>query len=250
MSAQDGTVIPATKPAMSSSSSRLLRELFYQVALPLIFAAIILFFFPHRARFEFSSDEGVNLMKSMLMSKGYHLYGEIWSDQPPLFSYVLMNVVRMTGNNIAPARLLVLVFSCALLWAAIQFLRLSWGDGPALIGAILFFFLPRYLFLSFAVMIGLPAISLAMVSLLFLAYWHYRRKWVWLVLSAIFLALSVLIKLFTGLLAPIFVAGLLLHEFQAREGKTLAADVYSGGAVGEHFWPAGGRPGFMASGLG
>jgi 4-amino-4-deoxy-L-arabinose transferase-like glycosyltransferase len=220
LSSQGDILIPAAKPATPRPSSRLWKELFFQVALPLMFAAIILFFFPHRARFEFSSDEGINLMKSMLMSKGYHLYGEIWSDQPPLFSYLLMNVVRITGNSVAPARMLVLVFSCALLWAAIQFLRLSWGDGPALVGAILFFFLPRYLFLSFAVMIGLPAISLAMLSLLFLAYWHDQRKWFWLVLSAVFLALSVLIKLFTGLLAPIFVAGLLLHELQARKGKS------------------------------
>src|SRR4030067_2521058 len=69
-------------------------------------------------------------------------------------------------------------------------------------------------------MIGLPAISLAMLSLLFQAYWHYKRKWVWLVLSAILLALSVLTKLFTGILAPLFLAGLLMHEVHGSRDKT------------------------------
>ena len=208
------------KPTMRASASKFLEELFYQLVLPLTFALIVLFFFPSRANFQFSFDEGVNLMKSMLMGKGYHLYAEIWSDQPPLFSYILTKVIDLTGNSVAPGRLLVLVFSCLLLWAAIQFMRLSWGNSTALIGAILIFFLPRYLILSYSVMIGLPAISLAMLSLLFQAYWHYKRKWVWLVLSAILLALSVLTKLFTGILAPLFLAGLLMHEVHGSRDKT------------------------------
>ena len=89
---------------------------------------IVFFFFPYRAQFEFSSDEGVNLMKSMLMDNGYKLYGQIWSDQPPLFSYLLAGVMRITGYNVAPARTLVLIFACLLLWAAIQFMRLILGE--------------------------------------------------------------------------------------------------------------------------
>jgi len=217
---EESTILTAVKPAGPTPAAKILEEIFFQLALPLIFAVIALFFFPFRARFEFSSDEGVNLMKSMLMSKGYQLYGEIWSDQPPLFNHLLTQVIDLTGYNVAPGRILVLVFSCVLIWAAIQFLRLSWGNGSALIGAVLLFFLPRYFFLSYAVMIGLPAISLAMLSLLFIAYWHDQQKWIWLALSAIFLALSVLTKLFTGLLAPIFLTGLLLHALQGKSNKT------------------------------
>ncbi len=202
--------IPSTdKP----SPARWRVELFFHLILPLILVVIVIFFFPYRAQFEFSSDEGVNLMKSMLMDNGYRLYGQIWSDQPPVFSYLLAGVMRIAGYNVAPARALVLLFACLLLWAAIQFMRLTWGNGAAVVTALLIFFLPRFFFLSFAVMIGMPAIALAMLSMLFLAYWHRQRKWVWLALSAVVLALSVLTKLFTGLLAPIFLIGLVADEY-------------------------------------
>ncbi len=211
-------IMPTAKPLQS----RWLVELFFHLILPLTLVVIVLFFFPYRAQFEFSSDEGVNLMKSMLMDNGYHLYGQIWSDQPPLFSYLLAGVMRIAGYNVAPARALVLIFTCLLLWAAIQFMRLAWGNGVALTSAILLFLLPRFFFLSYAVMIGMPAIALAMLSLLFLAYWHRQRNWVWLALSAAALTFSVLTKLFTGLLAPIFLIGLAADEYYRGKaaGKT------------------------------
>jgi hypothetical protein len=92
----------AETPAKSTSVSKILEEVFYQLVLPLSFAGIVLFFFPSRAKYQFSFDEGVNLMKSLLMGKGYHLYAEIWSDQPPLFSYILTKVIGQTGNAVAP----------------------------------------------------------------------------------------------------------------------------------------------------
>jgi len=61
-------------------------------------------------------------------------------------------------------------------------------------------------------MVGLPSIAFALLSLLLLELWHQRRQEGWLVLSALALGLSVLTKLFTGFLAPIFVIGLLLDE--------------------------------------
>jgi hypothetical protein len=68
-----------------------------------------------------------------------------------------------------------------------------------------------------AIMVGLPSIAFAMLSLLLLEIWHQRRWVGWLILSALALGLSVLTKLFTGFLAPIFVIGLLLEE-RARQG--------------------------------
>jgi 4-amino-4-deoxy-L-arabinose transferase-like glycosyltransferase len=49
--------------------------------------------------------------------------------------------------------------------------------------------------------------------MLFITLWHVRRRKVWLVLSGIFLGLSTMTKIFTGLLAPIFLIGLLAGEY-------------------------------------
>lgn len=73
--------------------------------------------------------------------------------------------------------------------------------------------LPAYLELSVSVMIGLPSISFAMVSLWTLAEWHFSRKYPWLIISALFMSLSVLTKIFLGFLGPIFCLGLLLGEY-------------------------------------
>jgi 4-amino-4-deoxy-L-arabinose transferase-like glycosyltransferase len=67
---------------------------------------------------------------------------------------------------------------------------------------------PEYLKLSTAVMIGVPSISLAAASLLFAMLWHQKGNSLWLALSGFALALSVLTKLFTGSLAPIFLIGM------------------------------------------
>jgi len=78
---------------------------------------------------------------------------------------------------------------------------------------------PRYLDLSVAVMIGVPSIALAAVSMLFVVIWHQKKNNLWLVLSGFVLALSVLIKLFTGLLAPIFLIGITISTYLDGKGE-------------------------------
>ena len=187
--------------------------LLWHLAVPLAFLIIVFFFFPYSEQFEFSTDEGINLMKAMLVKMGYPLYSQIWSDQPPLFTYMLVLVFNILGLKVGAGRFLVLLLSSGLIWAAFQFMRLVWGNGYALAAALLLFLLPKYMILSVAVMVGLPALTFAMVSMLALALWHKQRKPIWLILSALTLGISVLVKLFTGFLAPIFVLGLVINEY-------------------------------------
>jgi len=191
---------------------------FWQLAVPLAFLLIVVFFFPSRTRFEFSTDEGMELMKAMLVEREYSLYSEIWSDQPPLFTVLLAGVIHFFGYKVGAARFLVVLLSCLLLWAAFHYMRSVWGSKTALAGALLIFLLPKYLILSAAVMAGLPGLSFAICSLLALTLWHLRRKPIWLALSAIALSLSVLIKLITGFLAVIFVLGVMVGEFVRYKG--------------------------------
>jgi 4-amino-4-deoxy-L-arabinose transferase-like glycosyltransferase len=200
-------------PQLRGKIKLLSNRLLWHLAAPLAFALIVIFFFPSRGRFEFSTDEGINLMKSMLVQQGHPLYGEIWSDQPPLFTYLLSGVFYVFGLKVGAGRFLVLFLSCVLLWAAFQFMILAWGKKPAIAGALLIMQLPKYLTLSVSVMVGLPALAFAMLSLLALALWHRRRNSLFLVLSALALGLSVLTKLFTGFLAPIFILGIAVDGY-------------------------------------
>jgi hypothetical protein len=127
--------------------------------------------------------------------------------------------MKFFGAGVMTARYTVLILSCILLWAVVQILRTIWGGTHAIAGAFLLVILPQYLVLSVSAMRGLPAIAFAMVSLYMLIKWHYSHKYAWLLLSSITLAISVIIKLFTGFLAPIFVIGIFAFEYFGREQK-------------------------------
>jgi 4-amino-4-deoxy-L-arabinose transferase-like glycosyltransferase len=101
------------------------------VALPVLIALIFLVFvfsyYPFREKLQFDTDEGLNLMRSMLVTLGHPLYSEVSSDQPPLFTHILALVLRVVGFEVNPARLLVLLFAALLVWSCVQFLQLTWG---------------------------------------------------------------------------------------------------------------------------
>src|SRR5215216_440694 len=193
-------------------------NLLLPIILALLFLAFTFSYFPFRERIQFDSDEGLNLMRSMLVALGHPLYSEVSSDQPPLFTQILGLLLRVTGFEVNPARLLVLLFSTLLVWAGAQFLQQTWGKLAAILFLALVIMAPFYLIVSVSVMIGVPAISLAAESMLFVTVWHKEKRTLWLVLSGFALALSVLIKLFTGFLAPILLIGITASTyFDGRE---------------------------------
>jgi 4-amino-4-deoxy-L-arabinose transferase-like glycosyltransferase len=183
-------------------------DLLFPILLALLFFVFVFSYYPFREKLQFDSDEGLNLMRSMLVTLGHPLYREVSSDQPPLFNHLLGIVFRVTGFEVNPARVFVLLFSTLLVWACAQMLELTSGKLAAFLFLPLVIMVPQFLRLSTSVMIGLPSLALAAVSLVFVIFWHQQRNGFWLVLSGFALALSVLIKLFTGFVAPIFLVGL------------------------------------------
>jgi len=188
-------------------------ELVWQGGPPLVYLLVMYLYFPYWNSFWLVYDEGYNLMKALLVERGFNLYSQIWSDQAPLLTHMLAWLFRITRNDIIWSRRLILIFSAILLWAIVQYLRIAWGDLPALIGAALLVLLPNFLVLSTAVLVGQPSLTFAMLAMLALAGWHRTRRRFLLLLSALAMSLSLLTKLFTGFLVPIFLIGLLGVEF-------------------------------------
>jgi len=196
----------------------MLGNILLPILIALIFLAFTYSYYPFREKLQFDSDEGLNLMRSMLVVMGHPLYAEVSSDQPPLFTQLLGFVFRIAGFEVNPARLLVLLFSSLLVWSCAQFLQITWGKLAAILFLPLVIMVPEYLRLSTSVMIGLPSIAMAILSMLFVTLWHQKKNNLWLALSGFALALSVLIKLFSGFLVPIFLMGITASEyFNKRE---------------------------------
>ncbi len=59
------------------------------IVVALIFTFVTFSYYPFREKLQFDTDEGLNLMRSMLVVMGHPLYSEVSSDQPPLFTLIL-----------------------------------------------------------------------------------------------------------------------------------------------------------------
>lgn len=197
---------------------------------PCFFFVLMLALYPTVEQFEYNPDEGINLMKAQLVSQGHELYSEVWNDQPPLFTHALAASFKLFGTTTATGRFLVLFLSCVLLGNIWRFSTLAGGTAAAAVSVLLIVLVPHYTKLSVSVMIGLPSLALAALSMAAVARWHRYRSYTWLVVSGTALGLSVMTKLFTGFIAPIFMVGLVAGEFGRRKGRVRLANLAPVGA--------------------
>lgn len=93
-------------------------------------------FYPYDA-FALNPDEGNNAMKALLVDRGYRLYADVWDDQAPLFTHLLRAWFNVVGWNVERGRLLSILFSALVVFAAYDLVRRCWGHGAALAGVLL-----------------------------------------------------------------------------------------------------------------
>ncbi|MGB0560371.1 MAG: ArnT family glycosyltransferase [Spirulinaceae cyanobacterium] len=198
------TVPLAPKADRPPTSSPSLPPWVFHLALPVGFWAIALLLMPIARVFQFDVDEGQEMVKASLYNQGYALFTEIWSDHPPLLTFLLAPWLRLWGDSVVAARLLMLGFATLLVWSFAQLLRRSVGDRYALVGTVMLVLTANFLRLSVSVMIGLPALAMLLFSLYALVRHHESRRWVWLVVAALAAGCSLQFKMFTVLLLPLW----------------------------------------------
>jgi len=185
------------------------------LAAPLLLVALIWAMVPFGDVFAFDPDEGNNLMKARLVADGHRLYSEVWSDQPPLFTHVLRAWMGVTGWTVQGARILVLLCSGVLVWAFYQSVRLTAGHVGAIASSLLLVTSFGYTRLSVSVMLAIPSLMFAMLSVYGMVRYHLSGQRGWLAMSGVCLALSVFIKMWTLILVAV-----LMPAVRDR-GKTL-----------------------------
>ena len=183
----------------------------------------IAFTSPFRSVYEYDSDEGRNLLRAGLITDGYPLYTSIWNDQPPLFPSLLQLWLKLFGASAANGRLLALCFACALALAFYAVVKERWGRLCALCAGFLLLFSNSFMLLAVSIMIGLPALALGLVSLYCLRVYLRTGKQSLLLLSAVWMALSLQTKFFTALLIPAMVLELCLSGKGRRKSAASAA---------------------------
>lgn len=187
------------------------REILFLVALLAVAAAFTAWQWGPLAKLTWEYDEGLNLIKSRLVARGYRPYREIWSDQPPLFTLATRLAFRTFGETLFVGRALALAFGLAMIVASAWLSRRWGGVGAGLLTAALLILSPHVQRLSRVVLIGLPAVALGVLALAIAG--HGRRRWA-VVLSGTLFAASLLVK---PLSAPIYPALLLALALPAGD---------------------------------
>ncbi|WP_315791623.1 ArnT family glycosyltransferase [Fischerella sp. JS2] len=199
-----------------------LKNIVLQLFLILLFISLVIAmrFEPMTQTFQFDYDEGFNLMKAVLYSKGFSLYSQIWNDQPPLFTVILSKWLNLFDHSIFAARLLTLLFSAILIWCFYQIVFFELGHLAAIVATFFLFTSWLYIRLSISVMIGIPSLALAMLAIYCLYRYKQTYYQFYLILSGGCLALSLQIKLFTVFLIPLILLQLLAFHSKIKEIKT------------------------------
>jgi hypothetical protein len=191
------------------------RNLWLSFLVPLSFVTIVLVAAPLATALEFGSDEGYELMKGFLLSKGFVLYNEIWSDQPPLHAGLVALLFKVFGPSALVARLLTVGFAALALWSFYELVRSRSGIIAAWIGALLLALSPHFLQLSVSAIIVLPAMALGLFSVWFLfLYRPGSRLWP-LFWSGLIMGLALEIKF----AASLFIPALMLELFSVHRGS-------------------------------
>lgn len=189
--------------------SKLQQHLLFNFLIPSAFFILALWLMPVASAFQFDTDEGQELIKAVLYSQGFELYTEIWSDQAPLLTIFLHNWFQIFGESVFAARILILSLATVLVWSFCQTLRICLGNLPAIIGTAMLGISCNFLRLSVSVMIGIPSLTFAMLSVYTLVLYQHNKKTYLLLFSGAFLAISLQIKMFTIFLIPLIVLQIL-----------------------------------------
>lgn len=178
--------------------------------------------------FSLRNDEGFNLMKAFLMARGEHLFVDIWSDQPPVFTWLLRGMFAAFGSTVSVGRLTTLLCAALMLVAIRDFLREGRDELRALLGVMMVLMTPGIFLWSGAVLIGLPAIALAITSIACLHRWHRGGGGAWIIASGVMLALSACTKFFTLVAVPGVLLGFLLLPMPPGWQRVPAILLWSG----------------------
>ena len=196
------------RTAESTSRSRFGRRSLGPAIFALVVAGFGLWQATHLGGSFWDTDEGLNVIKAYLVQNGTELYTYVWSDQPPGLTQLLAWSFTAFGPSMTVARGVVLAHALVLLVAIGWIVREAGGGWPAAIGAaVLLMLAPNFFWASRAVMIGLPALSLATLSIAMAMAYARTGKRRWLLLGGVVFGLGLLEKLIgLYLIVPLAIA--------------------------------------------
>jgi hypothetical protein len=172
---------------------------------------------PLGTAFELGGDEGFELNKGFLHSKGFALYSQIWSDQPPLYTLLLSLAFRTFSPSILIARLTAAGFGLVLFLTFLSLVRRRSGVVGAWCAVFLLVCSPCVLLLSVSVMKEVPSVAIALVSAALAFKSADRASKIQLIASGLAMAAALQVKFAAGLFIPAILTELCLEPGSKAE---------------------------------
>ena len=173
-----------------------------RLLLALAFTAVIAAGAPWHNAF-LPDDEGYELMKAWLLQRGHPLYGEIWSDQPPLHTWILSAAFRLFGTSIATGRAVALAFAALALWALATLVGRRRGNLIAALALLALVLSPGFTRLAASATIMLPALAVALLGVALLEPAWQRGRLGGLFLAGVVFGLALQIKYIAVVILPL-----------------------------------------------
>src|SRR5689334_7737260 len=82
---------------------------------------------PLQTTVQIGADEGFNLAKATLCLRGYELYTQVWSDQPPLHTFLITQLLKHISPSVLGPRLVTVGLTLILLAALFLIVRVVSG---------------------------------------------------------------------------------------------------------------------------
>ncbi len=191
--------------------------------MPLVFGLVLVGLTPWRTAFRFGMDEGFELMKALLVSRGHALYGPFWNDQPPLHTEVLALLFRLFGPLAGVGRLLSLGLAMVLVGALYGVARRGSNRLAGVLAVVLLASASQCLSLSVSAMLEVPAFALGLVAVWAWYQWAEGRGLGWLAFSGVLLGAALQVKFTAGLLLPAWAVEWWIKLRAGRSDQSLEA---------------------------
>jgi|GEM_PF-3180540 len=162
--------------------------------------------------FGIHGDEGLNFIKAALSVKGYSLFKDIWSDQPPFLNAVMTTLFKVFGEGVLAPRVFVALLAAALVFSVAKLASRSAGLFGSCVAALCLISSPHFFSLSASVLVSPVALALATLAALALPDLARNGSSARLVVAGVLYGLALQTKMDVSLLLPAFVAQLALAK--------------------------------------
>jgi 4-amino-4-deoxy-L-arabinose transferase-like glycosyltransferase len=188
---------------------------------------------PLRSAFQLDPDEGYELMKSFLVSRGYHLYSDVWDDQPPLHTECIALLFRLFEPSVFICRLTTALFAIVLLISVFEICKHFADKTTGYLAVWLIVSSTFFVQLGASALLEIPAVSLMVAAIAVSCKFYEAFQARWLIFSGILIGLSLQVKFTAALLLPTVLVVHALrrhllttqHRFGSGPGRALSIHV-------------------------